>query len=142
LKIIDPEMSPNVDQRRVAMNKPKASKARTRKPAASKPAVRKAKAKAAKPAGLKWKAGDEQKLAQLVEEAIDKGASTAEEIHRAVMDLPVTVLGKLGLASTAKQVKKIQDSSIGALYDLIHEINHQVASLARDLLKQRKRAKK
>jgi len=124
------------------MNKPKASKARTRKPAASKPAVRKAKAKAAKPAGLKWKAGDEQKLAQLVEEAIDKGASTAEEIHRAVMDLPVTVLGKLGLASTAKQVKKIQDSSIGALYDLIHEINHQVASLARDLLKQRKRAKK
>jgi len=124
------------------MNKPKVSKAGTSKPAARKPAVSKAKAKAAKPTGLKWKADDEQKLAQLVEEAIDKGASTAEEIHRAVMDLPVKVLGNLGLASTAKQVKQVQDSSIGALYDLIHEINHQVASLARDLLKQRKRAKK
>ena len=119
------------------MNKPKVSRA--------KPAARKAtasKAKASKPAARKRSASDNQKLAKLVEEAIDKGANTAEEIHRSVMDMPVTVLESLGLASTAKKVKKVQDSSIGALYELIHEINHSVGRLAKDVLKQRKVTKK
>jgi hypothetical protein len=120
------------------MNKPKVSRAKATKPAAHKAKV---KAKASKPAARKRSAGDNQKLAKLVEEAIDKGANTAEEIHRAVMDMPVTVLESLGLASAAKKVKKVQDSSIGALYELIHEINHSVGRLAKDMLKQRKGAK-
>jgi hypothetical protein len=107
------------------MNKPKVSKARAAKPAA-------------RPRGV----SDQQKLARLVEEAIDKGANTAEEIHRAVMDMPVNALESLGLATTANAVKKVQDSSIGALYELIREINHSVAGLAKDLLKQRESAKK
>lgn len=137
------------------MNKPKASKAKTRKPAArkvkvstaatSKPAARKAKvskAASSKSAARVRTASDEQKLARLVEEIIDNGASTAEDIHREVMDLPLKVLERLGLESAAKKVRKVQDSSIGALYELIHEINRQVAGLARDLLKQRKRMEK
>jgi hypothetical protein len=122
------------------MNKPKASKAKTSKPAARKAKV--SKAGTSKPAARKRKASDEQKLARLVEEMIDNGASTAEDIHREVMDLPLKVLESLGLESTAKKVRKLQDSSIGALYELIHEINRQVAGLARDLLKQRKRMEK
>ena len=125
------------------MNKPKVSRAKATKPAARKAKVKvKAKAKASKPAARKRSASDNQKLAKLVEEAIDKGANTAEEIHRAVMDMPVTVLESLGLASAAKKVKKIQDSSIGALYELIHEINHSVGRLAKDMLKQRKGTEK
>ncbi len=81
---------------------------------------------------------DEQKLVRLVEESIDKGANTAEEINRAVMDLPVTVLESLGLEETAGEVKRIQDISIGAIYDLVHDINHKVTDLANDLLAQRK----
>lgn len=122
------------------MNKPAASRTKAGKPAAGKTKV--SKAKASKPAARKRTASENQKLAQLVEEVIDKGANTAEEIHRAVMDMPVTVLESLGLASTAKKVKKVQNSSIGALYELIHEINHQVAGLTKDLLKQRKATKK
>jgi hypothetical protein len=45
------------------------------------------------------------------------------------------VLENLGLEETAKDVKKIQDKSIGAIYKLIHDINHQVAELATDILK-------
>ena len=82
------------------------------------------------------KIDEEQKLTRLVEEIIDKGANTAEEINRAILDLPVTVLESLGLEETADDVKKVQDSSIGAIYKLIHDINHKVADLATDLLEQ------
>ena len=83
------------------------------------------------------KPSEEQTLTRLVEDIIDKGADTAEEINRAVLDLPVTVLESLGLEETADDVKKVQDSSIGAIYKLIHEVNHKVADLATDLLEQR-----
>jgi hypothetical protein len=86
----------------------------------------------------KAKVSDEKKLAKLVEQMIDTGADTAEEIHRAVLDLPITMLESLGLEDTAAGVRKVQDASIGAIYDLIHDINHTVADLAKDLLKQRK----
>jgi len=87
------------------------------------------------------KVSQEQTLTRLVEEIIDKGANTAEEINRAVLDLPVTVLDSLGLEEAADDVKKVQDSSIGAIYKLIHEVNHKVADLATDLLEQRGRKK-
>lgn len=77
-------------------------------------------------------------LTQLITDAIDKGADTAEEIHRAVLDLPVTVLDGLGLEDTASTVKRAQDISLGAIYEIIHDINHKVADLAEELLEQRK----
>lgn len=80
---------------------------------------------------------DEKELTRLVEDAIDKGASTAEEIHRAVGELPITVLESLGLEETANDFKKIQERSIDSIYGLIRDINHKVADLATDLLEQR-----
>jgi uncharacterized protein YaaR (DUF327 family) len=88
------------------------------------------------------KVNKEQKLTRLVEEIIENGASTAEEINRAILDLPVKVLGSLGLEETAADVKKIQDRSIGAIYKLIHDINHKVADLATDLLEQKREKRK
>lgn len=85
---------------------------------------------------------DKQKLTRLVEDIIEQGADTAEDINRAVLELPVTVLESLGLKETAEEIKKIQDASLGAIYKLIHDINHEVADLATDLLKQRKAKKK
>ena len=73
-------------------------------------------------------------LARVIEEAIDKGASSAEEIHRAIGELPITVLENLGMDETATDVKRIQDRSISAIYGLIRNINHKVGSLAADLL--------
>ena len=74
---------------------------------------------------------DQQTLSSFVRDAVDKGATTAEEIHKAVASLPLNALEKLELFETsAKEVKEIQDLSIGAVYDLIREINHQVTDLA------------
>ena len=109
------------------MSKAKVAKAKVAKPAArkSKPRV----TKVASKTPIKGKA-----LARLFEDIIDEGANSAEEIHRAVLDLPVTMLENLGLKSSSKNMKKVQDSSIGAVYKLIHEINHEVANLATRLL--------
>ena len=76
-------------------------------------------------------------LTRMVEQVIDKGASTAEEIHRAVGELPISVLESLGMKDTAHDVKNIQDRSIGAIYKMIRNVNHQVADLASDLLDKR-----
>jgi polyhydroxyalkanoate synthesis regulator phasin len=80
----------------------------------------------------------EKKLTELVQEMVDRGARTAEDIHRAVGDLPVTVLERLGLDQTAEDVKRIQDTTIGGIYDLIRDVNHKVAKLADEILEQGK----
>jgi hypothetical protein len=60
---------------------------------------------------------EERKLAQLIEEAVDLGATTV-----------------------AGDVKRIQEESLGAIYDRIRDINHKVGRLAADLLESRKSA--
>ena len=81
---------------------------------------------------------EDKTLVQLIEGVVDKGATTAEEIHRAVAELPVSVLEKLELFGDARdEVKRIQDTSIGAIYDLIRDVNHKVASLADEMLELR-----
>ena len=78
---------------------------------------------------------EDKALTELVEEAVDKGATTAEEIHRSIADLPITVLERRGLfEKSVGDVKKISDASIGAIYDVIRDVNHSVAKLANDLL--------
>ena len=85
---------------------------------------------------------NDTELTQLIMDVIDKGADTAEEIHRAVLELPITVLDELGLQDTASEVKKVQDRSIGAIYKFVHDINHKVADLANELLEQQEEKEK
>lgn len=86
------------------------------------------------------------RLADLVRKAVDDGAGTAEEIHKSIADLPLDVLQRLDvLQETVKDVKRIQDNTIGAVYDAIRRINQEVNQLAHELLgrsARRKPAKK
>jgi hypothetical protein len=75
-----------------------------------------------------------KELVRLIEEAIKKGATTGEEITRAILDLPVKVLENIELEDSAQDVKKIGDRTIGSVYKLVHNINQKVADLAVDLL--------
>ncbi len=82
---------------------------------------------------------DEKELTKVVKDLVDKGATTAEEIHRGVADLPIKVLEEMGLfEKTTQDVKKIQETSIGALYDFIRDVNHKVTGLAADVLEEGK----
>jgi len=79
---------------------------------------------------------DERKaLAKFVQDAIDKGATTVEEIHKSIADLPLKVLEESELLRRpAKEVMRVQDHTIGAIYDLIRDINKRIGTLASDLL--------
>jgi len=83
-----------------------------------------------------------KRLAELVQQAVDEGAKSVEEIHRSIASLPLDVLERLDLfEKTVKDVRKVQDTSIGAIYDLIHKVNREVARLATELLEPREKRK-
>ncbi len=79
-----------------------------------------------------------RRLAHLVQRAIDDGADTVEEIHRSIANMPLDVLERLDVFNeTVKDVRKVQDTSIGAIYALIHKINREVGKLATEMLGRR-----
>ena len=81
---------------------------------------------------------DARALTELIEESVNKGANTVEQIHREIADLPLSVLERLGLFErTTAEVRRVQDVSIGAVYDAIRDVNFLVTKLAGDLLEQR-----
>lgn len=78
---------------------------------------------------------DLRKLADVVRREVDAGADTVEEIHRSIARMPLDVLAKLDIfEQTVKDVRKVQETSIGAIYDLIRKVNHEVGKLAKELL--------
>ena len=81
---------------------------------------------------------ERKSVARLVQDAIDRGATTVEEIHKTIADLPLKILEERELLrGPAKQVRRVQDQTIGAVYGLIREVNRQVGNLATDLLNRR-----
>jgi hypothetical protein len=74
-------------------------------------------------------------LTRLVQDEIDKGATTVEEIHKAIADLPLKFLEDNDLLKEqAKKVRRVQDHTIGAIYDVIREVNEKVGTFASELL--------
>jgi hypothetical protein len=78
---------------------------------------------------------ERKNLIRLIQDAIDRGATTVEDIHKSIADLPLKMLeeSKL-LREPAREVRRVQDRTIGAVYNLIREVNQQVGSLASGLL--------
>ena len=78
-----------------------------------------------------------QSLTGLIEEAVDKGATTVEEIHKSIADFPLKLMeGSELLRRPAKEVRRLQDQTIGAFYDLVRDTNRRVARLVSDLLRE------
>ncbi len=68
-------------------------------------------------------------------DAVDRTATTAEEIHKAVADLPLRVLERAGLFDdTVAAARRFQTDAIGAVYDVVRQVNQRVGELADDLL--------
>ena len=73
-------------------------------------------------------------LTSVVVDAVDKSADAAERIHKAVARLPLNLLQRAELiGKAAADFEKRQDHSIGAVYDLVRGINHEVGRLAERL---------
>jgi hypothetical protein len=63
---------------------------------------------------------------------VDRNTQAAERIHRAVAGFPLVVLEQIdGLERPVARVRKLQDRSISATYDLVRGIEREVARLVR-----------
>ncbi len=70
-----------------------------------------------------------------IQSAIDEGATRVEEIHKSIAALPLKILEESdALRKPAREVRQVQQRAIGAVYDLIRKVNHEVGSYASDLL--------
>jgi hypothetical protein len=72
-------------------------------------------------------------LKDLIQEAVDKGATSVEQVHQYIADLPFEALERTGLLQDDKL--KLRDKnrrSIGMVYDAIRSINRQVGQLISD----------
>jgi hypothetical protein len=78
---------------------------------------------------------ERQSLAEMIEEAVDKGATAVEEIHKSIADLPLKLLEESELVrKPAREVRRLQDRAIGAIYDVIRDTNRRVAKLVSELV--------
>ena len=69
-------------------------------------------------------------LKDMIQEAIDDGATTVEEVHQHIASLPFDALEKLGLfEERASNLKEKQRKTIGLVCDTIRKVNQEVGSL-------------
>jgi polyhydroxyalkanoate synthesis regulator phasin len=70
-------------------------------------------------------------IKDLIQEAVDKGATTVEQIHKVIADLPFSVLEQRGLLDEAGEaVRDTSKQTIGSVYDAIRRINHEIGEMA------------
>jgi hypothetical protein len=72
-------------------------------------------------------------LKDMVQQAIDRGATSVESIHQYIADLPFEALEKAGLLEDDHLgVRQTQRRTIGVVYDAIRRINRDVGELISD----------
>jgi len=70
-------------------------------------------------------------IKDLIQEAVDQGATTVEQIHKTIADMPFTVLEQRGLFDDATtSVRDTTQRTIGSVYDAIRRINREIGGLA------------
>ena len=74
-------------------------------------------------------------IKDLIQEAVDKGATSVEQIHQAIASMPLDALAKRGLLEDdAAAAKKNHAETIGTVYDAIRRVNREVGDLASGLI--------
>jgi polyhydroxyalkanoate synthesis regulator phasin len=72
-------------------------------------------------------------LKDLIQEAVDKGATSVEQVHQYIADLPFEALEKAGLLRDDRLgLRARQRRSIGMVYDAIRRINREIGQLLSD----------
>ncbi len=77
-----------------------------------------------------------KELKDLVQEAIDNGATTVEQIHKSLANMPFEVLEKINLnGATVDKLGNFQKETIGTVYDFIRSVNAKAGDIANELLR-------
>lgn len=76
-----------------------------------------------------------QLLKDMIQEAVDRGARSVEQVHQYVADLPFEALQKSGLLTDDRlKLREKHKQTIGTVYDAIRRINQQIGDLISDQL--------
>ncbi len=76
-----------------------------------------------------------QGIIDLVEDAIENGANSIEEVHMSIAEKPFELLKNIApLEQAADSILNIQEQTIGNVYQTIRRINEEAANVARDML--------
>lgn len=78
---------------------------------------------------------DTSGIASAIQQAIDNGATTVEEVHKSIASMSLDQLAKIApLEQPAGQAKELHDRSVGVVYDTIRRVNKQVSEIAPKML--------
>ncbi|OUS26846.1 hypothetical protein A9Q99_16655 [Gammaproteobacteria bacterium 45_16_T64] len=74
-------------------------------------------------------------LKDMVQEAVDKGATTVEDVHRTIAEIPIEQMERNGLldADEAQEKRDLHHKTVGTVYDAIRSINRQVGEMASEM---------
>jgi hypothetical protein len=76
---------------------------------------------------------------ELVEKAIEDGATTVEQVHRSIASMPFDMLEHVdALQKPVGKAREIHDQTVGNIYETIRLLNERAGEIARGLLKGRK----
>ncbi|HXG28599.1 MAG TPA: hypothetical protein VNJ47_07110 [Nevskiales bacterium] len=72
-------------------------------------------------------------LKDFIQEAVDKGATSVEQVHQYIADLPFEALERSGLLRDDRLgLRQKQRQTIGMVYDAIRRINREIGQLVSD----------
>lgn len=72
-------------------------------------------------------------IKDMIQQAIEKGATSVEQIHQYVADLPFEGLERAGLLDeNASKLREKKSRTIGMVYDAIRSINQQIGTMISD----------
>lgn len=74
-------------------------------------------------------------LIELIEDAIENGATSIEDVQIAISNEPLDLLARIEpLESTMNGIKEIHNQTIGSIYNMIRKVNQEVAEISINLL--------
>ena len=72
-------------------------------------------------------------LKDVIQEAVDRGATSVEQIHQTIADLPFEALERMGLLDPDEgELRAAKTRTIGLVYDAIRRVNQEVGQLLSD----------
>lgn len=74
-------------------------------------------------------------LQEVVQKAIEDGATTVEQVHLSISSMPFDVLEKIdALQAPINSARDVHDQTVGNIYETIRLLNDRAGDLARTLL--------
>jgi hypothetical protein len=82
---------------------------------------------------------DLNEVRKLVQKAIDDGATNVEQVHKTIANLPLKYLEKFEMIEDrARSAQKVQEKTIGQVYQMLRNINAKAADFAEEILRKAK----